>query len=115
VDRDLEAPAKTVNGEIPKYSLPPFRFPAAINLGSSYPLGDALIARRRWDDPEVLAERDILFGPDDQLALAYVQTKRQKMLNKFCKAFVKLERIEHDAFGDNSYFLHKDSANIMQI
>jgi hypothetical protein len=113
--RDLQAPVKTVNGETPKHSLPPFRFPAAIHLESSYPLGDALIGRRRWDDPEVLIERNILLGPYDAIAFAYVQSKRQKTLKKFQKAFTKLESIERDAFGHNSYFLHKDSNHVMQI
>ncbi len=106
--RDLEAPARGVGGEIPTHSVPPFRFPAAIYLESSYPLGDALLARRRWDDPEVVLERNILLGPDHDLALNYVEEKRKKMVKKFRKAFSKLESVERAAFGENSFFLYQE-------
>ena len=71
-------------------------------------MGDALLARRRWDVPEVILERNILLGPDDDLALNYVQEKRKKMVKKFRKAFSKLESVERAAFGDNSFFLYKE-------
>jgi hypothetical protein len=100
----MEAPARGVGGEIPTHSVPPFRFPASLVLPSSYPLGDALLGRRRWDDPEVLLERDILLGPDHARAKQYVTEKRRKLLSKFLKAFAKLEPIERAAFGQHSYF-----------
>ncbi len=77
-------------------------------LESSSALGDALVARRRWDDPEVLAERDILFGPNEQMAKAYVRRTREKLVRKYRKAFGKLEDLERKIFGDNSYFLYKE-------
>jgi hypothetical protein len=112
--RGLEAPSRGVGGDIPTHSLPPFRFPASIVLPSSYPLGDALIGRRKWDDPEVLSQRDILLGPDHHLALTFVKQNREKMVKKFLKVFNKLESIERNAFSQNSFFLHHErhSSNI---
>jgi len=104
----MEAPARGVGGEIPTHSVPPFRFPASILLEYSYALGNALVGRRRWDDPEVLMERDILLGPDVDKAREYVMKKRQKLLKKFRKAFVNLESIEHSVFGENSFFLKRE-------
>jgi hypothetical protein len=104
----MEAPARGVGGDIPTHSVPPFRFPASIVLPSSYPLGDALLGRRRWDDPEVLLERDILLGPDHAAAKQYVEQKRRKLLSRFRKAFAKLEPIERAAFGQYSYFATLD-------
>jgi hypothetical protein len=106
--RDMEAPTRGVGGDTPKHSVPPFRFPASVTLLSSYPLGDALLGRRKWDDPEVLMERNILLGPDDARAKQYVDEKRQKLLAKYRKAFAKLDPIERAAFGENSYFHARD-------
>ena len=53
-----------------------------------------MVGRRKWDDPEVLMECDILLGPDGDKAREYVMKKRQKLLKKFHKAFVNLESIE---------------------
>ena len=106
--RNLEAPARGVGGDIPTHSVPPFRFPASLVLESSSALGDALVARRRWDDPEVLSERDILFGPDHEKAGAYVRQTREELVRKYRKAFGKLEGLERRVFGENSYFLYKE-------
>jgi len=105
--RDLEAPVRGVGGEMPTHSVPPFRFPAALLMESSYALGDALLGRRKWNDPEVLLERDILLGADDNKANQYIAEKRRKLLSKFHKAFAKLEAIERSEFGENSFFLHR--------
>jgi hypothetical protein len=75
-------------------------------------LGDALLGRRRWDDPEVLADRDVLLGPDDDAAKRYVEQKRNKLLAKFRKAFAKLEPIERAAFGQHSYFAAHDQHSV---
>jgi hypothetical protein len=68
-----------------------------------------LIGRRKWDDPEVLSERNILLGPNDQFALAFVNEKREKLVKKFLKAFYKLESIEREAFGENSFFFQRNN------
>ena len=108
--RDLEAPSRGVGGEKPTHSLPNFRFPASVIMKSGSALCDALIARRKWIDPEVLSERNILFGSDHQASLRYVQETRRKLLQNAREAFSKLESIEREAFGPNSYFLSLDQA-----
>src|SRR4030095_11236151 len=67
--RDLVAPQRGGGGDKGGRALPPFRFPAAVYMESSYALGDALLGRRKWSDPEVLEQRDILLGNDDDAAL----------------------------------------------
>jgi hypothetical protein len=71
--RDLEAPTQGVGGESVTHSRPPFRFPAAIVMNSSSALCDALIGRRKWTDPSVMYEANILLGNDDDAALQYIQ------------------------------------------
>ena len=105
--RNLEAPARGVNGDVPTHSLPPFRFAGSVVLESSSALGDALVGRRKWTDPEVIGERDILLGNDDDAALALVEDIRGRMVRKIIKAFASLIKIEREAFGENSYFLVK--------
>ena len=58
------------------HSLPIGRFPASLIVENVYALGDALLVKRRWDDPEVLEIRDILLGSDDHAAWRLVEEVR---------------------------------------
>ncbi|KAI9774030.1 MAG: hypothetical protein M1839_001915 [Geoglossum umbratile] len=62
-------------------------------MESSSALGDALVGRRKWTDPQVGKERDILLGGDDERARVYVSAG----------AYGHLEEMEK-FFGENSYF-----------
>ena len=42
-----------------------------------------MVARRRWDDPEVLAEHDILFGFNEEITNAYVTQTRENLVKKY--------------------------------
>ncbi|KAI9781623.1 MAG: hypothetical protein M1839_005840 [Geoglossum umbratile] len=105
--RDLEAPSREPSGQAPRYGLPGFRFPGSIIVGSSSAIGDALIGRRKWTDPQVLQERDILLGDNNKAAHSYVSWVRAEMVERFKEAFKQLEVIETEAFGENSYFHRK--------
>ncbi|KAI9777789.1 MAG: hypothetical protein M1839_008584 [Geoglossum umbratile] len=105
--RDLEAPSREPSGQAPRYGLPGFRFPGSIIVGSSSAIGDALVGRRKWTDPQVLQERDILLGDNNEDAHSYVSRVRAEMVKCFKVAFEKLEVIETEAFGGNSYFHRK--------
>jgi hypothetical protein len=73
-------------------------------MGSSSAIGDALIGRRKWTDPQVVEERDILLGSDWAKARDYVSMVRNKMLARYAETFRQLEEVERKAFGDHSYF-----------
>ena len=101
--RDREAPERGVSGKVAA-GRPPYPFPAAVKLGSVSPLSDALVGRRRWDDDEVLLERDVLFGEDNDQALALLETVRKKLYAEVVDGYAKLRGLEEWAFGDLSFY-----------
>lgn len=110
--RDLEAPLRGVGGDIPSHSVPPFRFPASIHIPSSYPLGDALLGRRKYDDPEVILDIQRLLGPDDAVAADFVTKARQSLLANYRIAFQKLVELETQLYPDTSYFKYHKRTNM---
>jgi hypothetical protein len=103
---DLKTPKKGPDGK--SFRLLPFRFPAAVRLDSCSILGEALLARRGWMDPQVLEERDILLGTDDIKAQKYVEEVRKSMVDAYISGFRKMEKRERAAYGKNSYFFMRD-------
>jgi len=71
-------------------------------------LGDTLIGRRKWIDPEVLRERDILLDPDDIRVNKYVEEVRDRMVEAYISYFVVMVELERRHFGKNSYFSMMD-------
>ncbi|KAI9765327.1 MAG: hypothetical protein M1839_005527 [Geoglossum umbratile] len=102
--RDLEAPAREPSGQTPRYGLLGFRFPGSIVMEGSSALGDALVGKRKWTDPQVVKERDILLGGDDENARVYVAAVREKMIARYREAYGQLEETERKFFGEHSYF-----------
>jgi hypothetical protein len=47
------------------------------------------MGRRKWKDLEVLAERDIRLGPDDEMASGLVTQVRERMVGTYRKVFAK--------------------------
>ena len=111
--RDLEAPSRGVGGDRPRHLLPPFRFPGAIWMESSYALGDALLGRRKWTDEEAISQRNMVLGDDDELARQFVGEARGKMVEKFLLAGSRLEEVERRAFGVNSSFVAREQDAVM--
>jgi hypothetical protein len=109
--RDMVAPLRGVSGNAVAHSRPKDRFPAAVQMTSSSALSDALIGRRRWTDPEVIEERNVLLGSDDAAALRYIHEVRRRLMQDFVADFVKLERYERQEFGVNSFFVCRDNLN----
>jgi hypothetical protein len=108
--RDLEAPFSGPCGHLPLFGRPTYRFPSSIILDSTSALGDALVGRRKWNDPQVLLERNIVLGDDDDRARAFVKEVRKKLVNRYLELFQVLESVEWEAFGEHSYFRSRDTA-----
>jgi hypothetical protein len=108
--RDLEAPVRGPYGQLPPFGRPAYRFPGSVVLDSTSALGEALIGRRKWNDPQVLQERDIVLGDDDSRALAFVNQVRERLVKRYLELFPVIESVERAAFGENSYFKSRDTA-----
>jgi hypothetical protein len=109
--RDHQAPIRGVGGDLVSRDRPPYPFPAALSMNSSSALCDALIGRRRWDDPMVSMEKGMLLGTDDNAALTYVTRTRERLVENFLSAMGYVEYIERNSFGQNSYFEQIDAKN----
>jgi hypothetical protein len=107
--RDLEAPIRGPYGQQPLFGRPAYRFPASVILDSTSALGEALIGRRKWNDPQVLQERDIVLGDDDGRAHTFVNQVRKRLVNRYLELFPVIESVERSAFGEHSYFRSRDS------
>ena len=101
---DLEVPSKDPSGYGPKLGAPKSRFPGSVVLGSTSALGDALVGRRKWTDPEVVRERDLVLGPDGEAALAYVREVRGRLTEQLEVGFGSMVRTEQEEFGERSFF-----------
>jgi len=113
--RDLEAPLRGVGGDQVTRDRPAYRFPAALSMNSSSPLCDALIGRRRWDDPSVLVERDMVLGDNDAVARSYVSATRELLVKNFLLAMGQVEEIERQVFGSNSFFRQRYENSAIQL
>jgi len=101
--RDLEAPKRGVGGEPVVHDRPPFRFPAAVSMNSSTALCDALIGRRKYTDPLVIHEANILLGDDDQAALDYIRMARTKLVNNYLDSVRSMRLIEPIVYLNDSF------------
>jgi hypothetical protein len=101
---DLEVPEKDPSRYGYRMGAPEGRFAGPVVLGSSPALGDALVGRREWTDPEVLQKRDVLLGPDVRAAWEYVQKTRARLMEQYKAAFSSMVKIEQGQFGEQSYF-----------
>jgi len=79
-------------------------FPATVGIDSTSALGDALIGRRKWTDPAVLRDRNIVLGNDDEKARWFIQEVRTKLVAAYIRAYDLLVQVEIEHYSDNSYF-----------
>ena len=56
--RTMTAPPRSPSGHPNVYGTVPYAFPAAIQLDGLGPISDALVGRKKWEDPEVQLELD---------------------------------------------------------
>jgi len=67
-------------------------------------VGDAMVGARRWDDPRVLEERNILLGPDAEAAWRRVVEIRARLVEEFLKAWPFVKMAEMRAYGEHSFY-----------
>ena len=101
---DLEVPRLDPSGYPHKMGAPTGRFGGAVVLGSTSALGDALVGRRKWTDPQVQRERDLVLGRDGVAALAYVKQVRGQLVEQYRAGFEWMKQTELEGFGEVSYF-----------
>ncbi|KAI5789674.1 hypothetical protein DFH27DRAFT_655388 [Peziza echinospora] len=106
--RDLTACYKSTSGRSASaYGRPDYRWPAALKLGSTSCIGDALVGRRRWDDPEVIYERDFLLGggpENDELAREWLGEVRQRIKKEFERCWEVVKKIEREEFKEVAFW-----------
>ena len=102
--RDGTIPRVQPNGLHLRHPIPEGGFPATVFLRGISPLADALVGARRWTDPEVLRECDILLGTDDDAAWALVHEIRRKLVEGYLREMVRLKELEARLFGVHAYF-----------
>ena len=105
--RDLRIPRREPANCVPKHAIPEWAFPASQVLERVSPLAAALVGARRWTDPAVLQERNILLGPDNAAALDLAASVRAKLKSAYIRQHATLVEAEMQAYGDNSYFRQK--------
>jgi len=79
IHRDLNATNGTPSRQINTHGYTPYRFLAGVTMRNISTLFDALVGQRRWDDPQVVMERNWLLGPDEDKAWKFLEHCRKKM------------------------------------
>src|SRR5437773_12159522 len=66
-----------------------------------------MVGARRWDDPRVMKEHDILLGADDEAALRMVAVIRSRLVSEFIDAFPSVKKAEMEAYGNRSFYMNR--------
>ena len=72
--RDLTEPYSTANGNYHRYWYLGYQFAGSVALHGLGALSDALVGRRKWSDPSVQEERNIVLGESKEAFDKYVTT-----------------------------------------
>ena len=106
--KDLTGPTKKSLGDEPRKGVAGIRFPGPIPIKSVYSLPQALVGIKKWTDPDVIFERNILLGPDDKQALGMAKGMQQHLVNTYKHVFLLMEVRERVAFQNRSFFVGND-------
>ena len=107
--RDLTGPIKESLGDVPRKGVAGIKFPGAVPIKSAYSLPQALVGNKKWTDPEVISERNILLGSDDMKALELAKNMRQHLIDIYKHIFPLMEVKERSAFQYRSFFVGNDN------
>src|SRR5437773_12223370 len=66
-----------------------------------------MVGARRWDDPRVMKEHDILLGVDDKAALRIVAVIRSRLVSEFIDAFPSVKKAEMEAYSNRSFYINR--------
>ena len=77
VHQDLIADQLSPSGLANRYGAIPFAFPAAVELNELGAISDALVARRRHDNPTVVGEKMIILKDTTEQRQQYIASWRQ--------------------------------------
>ena len=80
------------------------QFSTTVVLESTSALGDALLGRRKWTDPAVHKDRNILLGDNDANAVQFVQEVRARLVKAYIRAYDIMVEAEKEYYGESSYF-----------
>jgi hypothetical protein len=105
--QSFTAPMKSTSGEGFRYGRPTIPFPATTRMASTSAVGDALVGSKRWTDPQVTRMVEILLGPNDDAALALLQSVRDSLSQAIKDAWPFVREAEIKAFGNRSYFVNQ--------
>jgi hypothetical protein len=108
---DAFPPVLTPTGT-PITDVPPYKFPAYIQLQAKSALSNALVGRLSWDDPRVRAEQRIILDPTlNNEYEAFRERHRARVAEIVQDGFKELEEFEREVFGAKSYFLAKEQGH----
>ncbi|KAH8812596.1 hypothetical protein F5884DRAFT_785890 [Xylogone sp. PMI_703] len=83
--------------------LPSKKVPFDIHLGYISALSRALVGQQRWDDPEVVTEKEILlFGTNEERA-EYIMRWRAKAAVAVYEAYERKIALEARLYGEHSF------------
>jgi hypothetical protein len=70
----------------------------------------AQVGLKEWTEPDVIFERNILLGPDDNQAFELAGNIRKQLVDTYKLLHPLMKVRERNAFGDNSSFAENDVA-----
>jgi hypothetical protein len=107
--KDLTGPTKESLGDEPRKGVAGIRFAGTLPIKSVYSLPQALVGIKKWTDPDVIFERNILLGPDDNRALEMAKGMQQHLVDTYKHVYPLMEIRERAAFQNRSFFVRNDT------
>lgn len=98
------SPPRTPSGFPNMFGKLPGRFPVGVQLDGLGGISDALVCHKAWDDPLVLAERDLLLRGDVAQVRQYVDNWRRNAAQTIKQRWLLVRQEEERAFKDRSFF-----------
>src|SRR6266498_5144946 len=93
------------------YIKTPYVFPSVVRINGLGALSDILLGQRKWTDPQVLRERNIILGNNRAAAKKFFLKWRITTVEVAISAFQDIKTVERESFMDKSYFYLLDQAN----
>ena len=105
--RNLTAPRQWVRELSNVHKIILERFPAAAEISQVSAIGEALIGKRSYESPTVIAELQILFGSNKATSDDWIRHNRQAIKKNIKTAYDIVKSTEMKAFGEKSYWFRK--------